>query len=417
MDVFASGYYVDKVIERRFKAHPKWGSRDRRQFAETVYEITRWWRWHWYLAGLPDGDCLLPERVTQARVWEVWGAFWTSKTGNVPHFDECADLDADEITQRTQTMVAPAIRSAIPDWLNDLAKSEIGEAWPPLLRALNRPADVFLRANTLKIETKPLQINLEKEGIQAELVPDFPHALKLNKRQSIFQTNAFKAGLFEVQDAASQVIAPLLEVKPGMRVIDACAGAGGKALHLACLMKNKGKIIALDIHQWKLDELRRRARRNQVDIIESRVIDDSKVLKRLHHTADRVLLDVPCSGLGVLRRNPDTKWKLSLAELDRLRALQAEILEDYSKLTKPGGKLLYATCSILPSENERQVQKFLKRHPEWTLEEDFHSRPGSENQDGFYAARLAYNPPPKEKPAPKENPPTADAAGGQEVAD
>ena len=388
VDIFADGYYADKVIERRFKSHPKWGSRDRRQFAETVYEITRWWRWHWYLAGLPDGDCLAKECITVPRAWLVWTAFWISKTGRQPDFDESAELDPDDVAARSEKRVAPAIRAAIPDWLNDLAKEELGEAWPPLLRALNRPADVYLRANSLKIETKPLLINLEKEGIQAELVSDLPLGIKLAKRQSIFQTTAFKAGLFEVQDAASQSVAPMLQVQPGHRVIDACAGAGGKALHLACLMKNKGKIIALDVHQWKLDELRKRARRNQVDIIESRVIDDAKVLKRLHQTADRLLLDVPCSGLGVIRRNPDTKWKLSAEELNRLRTLQAQLLADYSRMVKPGGKLVYATCSILPSENELQVKAFLKDHPQWTLEEELHARPDKKNEDGFYAARL-----------------------------
>jgi 16S rRNA (cytosine967-C5)-methyltransferase len=388
-DVFAGGYYVDKVIERRFKAHPKWGSRDRRQFAETVYEITRWWRWHWHLAGLPDAECTQRDLITYERVWDVWTAFWISKTGKQPHFDECREVTPKDVAERSETRVPAAVRAAVPDWLNDLGKQELGEAWPPLLRALNRPADVFLRTNTLKIETKPLLINLEKEGIQAELVPDLPTGLKLAKRQSIFQTTAFKAGLFEVQDAASQAVAPLLHVSPGQRVIDACAGAGGKALHLACLMKNKGKIIALDVHQWKLDELRKRARRNQVDIIESRVIDDAKVIKRLQGTADRLLLDVPCSGLGVIRRNPDTKWKLSLEELNRLRALQAQLLSDYSRMVKPGGKLLYATCSVLPSENEEQVRAFLKAHPQWELEEELHARPDKRNEDGFYAARLA----------------------------
>lgn len=406
-DIFVGGYYADKVIERRFKAHPKWGARDRRQFAETVYEITRWWRWHWYLAGLPDADCLDRDAITLDSIWQVWGAFWISKTGRAPHFAECRDLDDEEIAERAETQVAPAIRAAIPDWLNERAKSEIGENWPPLLRALNRPADAFLRANTLKIETKPLMISLAKEEIQAELVPDFPHALKLIKRQNVFQSTAFKAGLFEMQDVGSQAIAPLLEVEPGMRVIDACAGAGGKALHIACLMKNKGKIIALDIHQWKLDELRRRSTRNQVDIIETRVIDDAKVLKRLNGTADRVLLDVPCSGIGVLRRNPDTKWKLSAAELERLTTLQAELLESYSRLTKPDGKLVYATCSVLPSENEHQIKRFLAKHPEWKLEQELHSRPSDKNQDGFYAARLSLAPKP-EVPSPpktKETPP------------
>jgi len=172
-----------------------------------------------------------------------------------------------------------------------------------------------------------------------------------------------------------------------MRVVDACAGAGGKTLHLAALMKNKGTVIALDIHQWKLDELRRRATRAAADNIQTRLIEGPAVA-RLAGSADRVLLDVPCSGLGVLRRNPDTKWKLKPEELDRLRAEQADLLERYSKMTKPGGKLVYATCSILPSENDQQVATFLAAHNEWRLEQELHLRPDREGFDGFYAARL-----------------------------
>lgn len=155
-------------------------------------------------------------------------------------------------------------------------------------------------------------------------------------------------------------------------------------------MKNKGKIVALDIHEWKLKELRKRSTRQGIDIIEVRVMDDPRIIKRLYDSADRVLLDVPCSGLGVLRRNPDTKWKLSPGELDRLRPLQAEILRDYSKMVKPGGKLVYATCSVLPSENEEQVKRFLSEHKEeWALEEERRWKPHANGYDGFYAARLA----------------------------
>jgi 16S rRNA (cytosine967-C5)-methyltransferase len=179
-----------------------------------------------------------------------------------------------------------------------------------------------------------------------------PSALRLKQRANLFGTDSYKAGLFEVQDAASQLIAPFLQPEPGMRVIDACAGGGGKALHLAAIMRNKGRILALDVHAWKLAELRKRASRAGVDIIEAREIEGSKTVKRLAQKAERVLLDVPCSGLGVLRRNPDAKWKLSDAEIDRLTALQAEILESYSRMVVPGGKA--RLCDVQhPAERER----------------------------------------------------------------
>jgi len=212
----------------------------------------------------------------------------------------------------------------------------------------------------------------------------------LAERKNVFVTNAFKNGMFEVQDAASQFIAPMLEVAPGLRVVDACAGAGGKSLHVAALMKNKGKIIAMDIHEWKLGELKKRAARNRVDIIETKIIDSTKVVKRLESSFDRVLLDVPCSGLGVIRRNPDTKWKLSSGEIDRLVELQREILTDYSKMCKSKGLMVYATCSILYKENEEQVKWFLQSEEgqNWTFKKELRLWPHKDQFDGFYAAVL-----------------------------
>jgi 16S rRNA (cytosine967-C5)-methyltransferase len=173
-----------------------------------------------------------------------------------------------------------------------------------------------------------------------------------------------------------------------MRVIDACAGAGGKTLHLAARMKNKGKIIAMDVEQWKLDELMKRARRAGVSNLEPRLIDSSKVVKRLENSADRLLLDVPCSGLGVLKRNPDAKWKLSEGFINEVRDLQQHILNDYCTMLKPGGFMVYSTCSILPSENEKQIQSFLKgRKGTFTLLREDHLWP-SDGFDGFYMALL-----------------------------
>jgi 16S rRNA (cytosine967-C5)-methyltransferase len=197
--------------------------------------------------------------------------------------------------------------------------------------------------------------------------------------------------LFEVQDAASQTVAPFMKVEPGMRVIDACAGAGGKTLHLAALKKNKGRLIAMDVEQWKLDELQKRARRAGVSNLENKVIDSTKAIKRLAGTADRLLLDVPCSGLGVLKRNPDAKWKLSPEFIEGVIRLQQSIVTDYSNMVKPGGMMVYATCSIFPSENEKQVEQFLeKKGNDFSLEEMQHVWP-SEGFDGFFMARLKRN--------------------------
>jgi 16S rRNA (cytosine967-C5)-methyltransferase len=170
--------------------------------------------------------------------------------------------------------------------------------------------------------------------------------------------------------------------------VDACAGAGGKTLHLSALMKNKGRILAMDSEGWKLDELKKRARRSGAANIETRTIDSSKAIKRLDKSADRLLLDVPCSGLGVLKRNPDAKWKLSPEFIDRVRNTQQTIISDYSKIVKPGGMMVYSTCSLLPSENEDQVKTFLSSEKnEFELIEEKKIMP-SEGFDGFYMARL-----------------------------
>jgi len=175
-----------------------------------------------------------------------------------------------------------------------------------------------------------------------------------------------------------------------MRVVDACAGAGGKALHLASIMENKGQLIALDIYANKLNELKRRAKRAGAFNIETRLIDTTKVIKKLHEKADRVLIDAPCSGLGVLRRNPDAKWKLQPEFIENIKKTQAEILDNYSKMVKPGGKMIYATCSILPSENEKQIKDFLKRDTgkDFTFAKEKKVLPSTSGFDGFYMALL-----------------------------
>ena len=387
--IFVERRQPDKVIERTFKAHTKWGGRDRKLVAESVYECVRWWRWYWYLAGLPDAGHADLQAMTPQAFWRVWGTWWWTVSGEVPPFIEMQGLTSEELKRRASQKVAPAIRASIPDWLDEVGERSFGERWAALRPALNKPADVFLRTNTLKTDRDTLIRELTIEDVPVEAVKGLPDALRLRERRNVFGTKAFRSGLFEVQDAASQHIAPFCQVAPGMRVIDACAGGGGKSLHLAAMMKNKGRIIAMDVHQWKLDELRRRAARDGVDVIETRVIEGTREIKRQAGAADCVLLDVPCSGLGVLRRNPDAKWKLSLEEIQRLTVLQGDILRSHCRMVKKGGTLVYATCSLLPAENEDQIKSFLaERGDEWRLDEERWWSPEREGWDGFYAARL-----------------------------
>ena len=215
--------------------------------------------------------------------------------------------------------------------------------------------------------------------------------MELIGRTNVIRLGSFRKGLYEVQDAASQRIAPFLQVESGQLVIDACSGAGGKALHLAALMEDKGKIIAMDVEGWKLEEVKKRATRAGVKSITTEFIRGNKTIKNWQNRADRVLLDAPCSGLGVLRRHPGTKWKLTLQDYEEVKSVQADILDRYSRMVKPGGKLVYATCSLMPGENEEQVKLFLSDHPEFELEEQQRTWP-SEGWDGFFMARMVRKP-------------------------
>jgi 16S rRNA (cytosine967-C5)-methyltransferase len=385
-EIFKENKYADKVIERLLKSNRKWGSRDRAFIAENVYEIVRWWRLFLEIGNWEIGNS---HGLAEEDFIRLLGVNLILKNEKLPDWEEFGELSADEIFQKKKSLEEDRkIIQSIPDWLDESGVKELGGAWDTEIEALNQPAEVVLRVNTLKTNKFDLKKQLAESGWETEATPLAPDALVLKRRGNIFQNPLFKQGLFEVQDAGSQCIAPFLQVEPGMRVVDACAGAGGKTLHLAALMQNRGSIISLDTEAWKLEELKRRARRNGVHIVQTRPIESSKTIKRLHNSADRLLLDVPCSGLGVLRRNPDAKWKLSPEFLENVKVTQAEILENYSKILKPGGRLVYATCSILPSENERQVEKFLSSHPEFKLLDERKISPARDGFDGFFMALL-----------------------------
>ncbi len=378
-DIFQEGHYADKVIERLLKSNPQWGSRDRAFLAETVYDMVRWYRLLYEIRGAEPQN-----HADWLRLFGIWRVI---NEEPLPDWEEFKSLHVASVLEKYRRLrIVRAIRESIPDWLDEIGNAEIGTDWDAMLQALNQPAKVVLRANLLKTSTIELQQSLLKEDIETDPMSNV--ALLVVRRQNLFSSKAFREGWFEVQDYASQQVAPFLNVEPGMRVVDACAGAGGKSLHLADLMLNKGQIISMDTDARKLEELRKRARRADVNIIETRLIDNSKVIKRLEASADRVLLDVPCSGLGVLRRNPDAKWKLRPDFLDQVRTTQQDILNNYSRMCKPGGQLVYATCSILPSENERQVAIFLEKQAgkfECVVEQSISPTAGF---DGFYMALL-----------------------------
>lgn len=382
-DIFNEGVYADKAVEKALKRDKRWGSRDRKFVAETIYEIVRWKRLYAEIAEVK-------EPFDRPNLWRLFSVWCVLKGIALPDWNQIEPTPTRRIKGRFDDLSKiRKYRESIPDWIDEVGIEELGEdLWTKEIAALNKQAEVILRTNTLKTTKESLQKQLRSENIIAEKLPKHPDALRLTERANVFKTQAFKDGLFEVQDASSQLVAAYLGVQPGMKVVDACAGAGGKTLHLASLMQNKGQVIAMDIYESKLKKLKIRARRNGVHNIDIKVIDSTKPIKKLYNKADRVLIDAPCSGLGVLRRNPDSKWKLQPEFLDDIRKTQQEILQQYSKMVKPGGKLVYATCSVLPSENQNQVQTFLESNKEFNFVSDQKILASESGFDGFYMALL-----------------------------
>ncbi len=383
--IFNQAGYADKVVEKTLKRDKRWGARDRGFIAETTYEIVRYKRLYTAVAGVKSPY----SKSDLYRIIAVWA---TLRGITLPDWEEFKNTPQRRIKGKYDELIKiRKYRESVPDWLDELGAAALGEKrWSAELAALNQQAAVILRVNHLRANKEDLQKSLEALGIKTNVLKGYPDALQLVQRKDVFKTPYFKKGWFEVQDAASQLVAPFTEAMPGHCVIDACAGAGGKSLHLATRMQNKGQLIALDIYEYKLKELKKRARRNGVHNVETRLISSSRVIKKLHNRADRVLIDAPCTGLGVLRRNPDAKWKLNAEFLERVLQTQARLLREYSKMVKPGGKLIYATCSILPQENDQQVSSFLKS-PEgdgFELEAEKYCSPARDGYDGFYMARL-----------------------------
>ena len=383
--IFNEGHYADKVIQQLLKRDKRWGARDRAFVAETTYDIVRWKRLYAEIAEVK-------EPFDRDNLWRMFAVWATLKGIKLPDWSYFEQTPTRKIKGRFDELSKiRKFKESIPDWMDEIGEKELGkDLWTKEIAALNEQADVILRVNTLKTTKEKLQTELFDLDIETEFLADYPNALKLKERANVFTTEAFKNGFFEVQDASSQLVAEFLNVQPGMRVVDTCAGAGGKTLHIASLMENKGQIIALDIYANKLNELKRRAKRNGAHNIENRVIESTKVIKKLYDKADRVLIDAPCSGLGVLRRNPDAKWKLQPDFIDKIKTTQQDILQQYSRMVKVGGQLVYATCSVLPSENQNQVATFLKSEAgaNFTLVKDKKVLAHTSGFDGFYMALL-----------------------------
>ncbi len=369
--VLDRGRVLDREVATAFRTNRRWGKRDRHFIAESVWEVVRWRRAFAFLAESGRVEALL------AAAWQRHGfeiPEWWPEQG----IDAAARIELLEAQPR-------AVRQSVPDWLDACAGGELGDRWERMLAGLNHKAPVFLRVNRLRASRDEVLAWLDDEGVAAEAVEDVPDGIRL---EDTLPRRLAQDSRIEIQDGGSQRVAPWLEVEPGMRVIDTCAGAGGKTLHLAALMEGRGEIIAMDVSRRKLDELWRRAKRAGLRNLKVERWDGGSPTK-WRGWADRVLIDAPCSGLGTLRRQPDLKWRLDEAGLAKVKRTQRRLLDHHPELLRDGGKFVYATCSILPSENHGQVAALLERDPRWRLEAELSVDPSTTDFDGFYMARLA----------------------------
>ena len=283
-DIIAKGRFADSVIQKKFFENKHWKHDERSLFAETCYTVIRNWRSLWYCIGSDES-----QEPTLIR--KLLLAFFAMNSVPVQrNLSSIGKTEVKEFKERwNNTKENRALHYSLPDWMDKLCLEEVGERWNSIAKALHSEPRIVIRANTLKVSAEKLSAKLSRHGIETEKSPLNNDALIVRNQVNVFSIPEFREGLFEVQDAGSQTIAPFCQAEEGMRLIDACAGSGGKTMHLATIMKNKGRIIALDTEEWKLNDLLKRSKRAEISIIETRHINSTKVIKRLAKSAERVL--------------------------------------------------------------------------------------------------------------------------------
>ena len=282
------------------------------------------------------------------------------------------DTFAKPVTIPTESaIVRIGIEHSFPDWMVQKLIEQYGESEvEKICASLNEQAPLTLRVNTLKTTVEQCQAELSKQGIETTKTLLSPFGLNLSKRINVFSLSMFRDGWFEVQDEGSQLLPFLIDPKPNAKLLDVCAGAGGKTLEFAALMKNRGEIFATDINSFRLEELRKRMKRagaQNIRVQEIQAIED--LAEQYSNFFDIVFVDAPCSGLGTIRRNPGMKWMVTEQTVNEVSDKQRSILHSSAPLVKPGGRIVYATCTLLRQENEDVVEEFIVRHPEFKLVE------------------------------------------------
>jgi 16S rRNA (cytosine967-C5)-methyltransferase len=350
---------ADVTLSRYFKDHPRLGGRERGAIAECVYSVLRNKTFYTDFAGGATMRRLVLMGMADAIGAESLGGLSEEENAFLARIKE---ID--------RSLLPPKQRANLPDWLYDKFVAQYGEEETLRLAAvLNTPAPLDLRVNALKANREDVVAELATAPIAAEPTPYAPLGLRIWKKPALQNLPLFKSGAIEVQDEGSQVLAQLLGARRGEMVVDFCAGAGGKTLAIGAVMRNTGRLYAFDVSEKRLTKLKPRLARSGLSNVHPVVIAherDAKV-KRLAGKIDRVLVDAPCSGMGTLRRNPDVKWRQQLEGVAELTEKQASILDGASRLVKFGGRLVYATCSLLDEENDAIAAQFLATHPDFEL--------------------------------------------------
>ncbi len=366
---------ADAVANNFFRERRYIGASDRREVSGAVWSALRAWRrLDWWLrrAGgeaqprlLVGAHLVLEGRPVESLARAFSGGRYAPDTLEPA---EARILRALEGHTLDHPAMPDAVALEVPDWLLPLLQAQFGEGTAAEIAALSAPATLDLRANLLRGSREAAAEALAAEGILAQTTPLSPWGLRVPGRQAVTATRAFKDGLVEIQDEGSQLVVQAVGAGPDMRVLDYCAGAGGKTLGLAMAMGNRGHIVACDVSEARLDGAVRRLRRAGVHNVERHLLaSGDKWAKRRAGSFDRVLVDAPCTGTGTWRRNPDARLRLSQADLDELAAKQSAILDAAAALVRPGGRLIYATCSVLARENADQVGAFLSRRPGFSV--------------------------------------------------
>lgn len=360
-EVLTFEYAADATVSRFFRAHPKLGHAERGVIAEAVFAVLRR---RLEFANLAESGTGAP-----ARRLLLLGLMQTVGRSALTSVVEPAEREWLERIARIDPASLPArARLNLPEWIADALRARFGDAeLEQLAAALNYPAPLDLRVNLLKSDRDTVLGALADAGIDAGEMPFSPEGVRLAGKPALTRLKAFQDGWFEVQDEGSQLLSHLVAPRRGEMVVDFCAGAGGKTLALGALMRSSGRLYAFDVSERRLAKFKPRMARSGLSNVHPIVIDSENDVKirRLAGKIDRVLVDAPCSGLGTLRRNPDLKWRQSPESVAELNLKQASILAAAARLVKPAGRLVYATCSLLPAENEAIVEAFLAAHPEF----------------------------------------------------